>query len=365
MPSIINATTTTGLVSSGDTSGSLQLATNNGTAAVTIDTSQNVGIGTASPVYKLDVNNASNYATIGLRQAGTLYGYVEGGSSIVKLGTNAAIPLSFEVNGAERARITSGGYFKASSDGIYTSPAGFHEVCQSADGPGFSIQSKSGSLSTYGVAYIETARNTTNNTYYALSYYNTGAGVYRLRVADSGAIATAGSIALGSISPPTSGIGISFPATQSASSDANTLDDYEEGTWTPSVTATGGGLTVSYSSRVGRYTKIGRVVFCEFDLTISAESGGSGEVYIGNLPFTKSNDSPGFAGDMCTIRGGRTTALAGVSATRVVFAFAGTVLSGQTNLELGYTNNSTGEAISYTVADLTTGRIVGSFQYCV
>jgi hypothetical protein len=41
MASIINATTSTGLVSSADNSGSLQLATNNGTTAVTIDTSQN------------------------------------------------------------------------------------------------------------------------------------------------------------------------------------------------------------------------------------------------------------------------------------------------------------------------------------
>jgi hypothetical protein len=55
MPSILNATTSSGLVTSADNSGSLQLATNNGTTAVTIDTSQNVGIGTASPSQKLDV----------------------------------------------------------------------------------------------------------------------------------------------------------------------------------------------------------------------------------------------------------------------------------------------------------------------
>jgi trimeric autotransporter adhesin len=55
MPSIISATTTTGLVTNADNSGSLQLATNNGTTAVTIDTSQNVGIGTASPASKLDI----------------------------------------------------------------------------------------------------------------------------------------------------------------------------------------------------------------------------------------------------------------------------------------------------------------------
>ena len=45
MASVINSTTTNGVTVTGDNSGSLQLATNNGTTAVTVDTSQNVGIG--------------------------------------------------------------------------------------------------------------------------------------------------------------------------------------------------------------------------------------------------------------------------------------------------------------------------------
>ena len=52
------------------------------------------------------------------------------------------------------------------------------------------------------------------------------------------------------------GTGIAFPATQSASSDANTLDDYEEGTWTPTATGFSTG-----SGWVGTYTKIGRMVY--------------------------------------------------------------------------------------------------------
>jgi len=54
--------------------------------------------------------------------------------------------------------------------------------------------------------------------------------------------------------------GIAFPATQSASANANTLDDYEEGTWTPNLksnqvngNATGGAI-------IGRYTKVGNIV---------------------------------------------------------------------------------------------------------
>jgi hypothetical protein len=62
MASSISAGTTssTALVATADTSGALQLATNNGTVAVTVNTSQNVGIGTTSPAYKLDVNGNIN-----------------------------------------------------------------------------------------------------------------------------------------------------------------------------------------------------------------------------------------------------------------------------------------------------------------
>ena len=56
MTTKINATTTSGVQIAPDNSGSLELQTNNGTTAVTIDTSQNVGIGTTSPTDKITVN---------------------------------------------------------------------------------------------------------------------------------------------------------------------------------------------------------------------------------------------------------------------------------------------------------------------
>jgi hypothetical protein len=74
------------------------------------------------------------------------------------------------------------------------------------------------------------------------------------------------------------GPGIKFPATQVASADPNTLDDYEEGTWTPSV-----GGTATYSSRAGSYIKIGSLVFARFDITINVL--GTGTQTIG-APFT-------------------------------------------------------------------------------
>lgn len=58
---------------------------------------------------------------------------------------------------------------------------------------------------------------------------------------------------------------IAFPATQVPSDNANTLDDYEEGTWTPTLTFdTPGDLSVVYSVRSGVYTKVGRVVAITF-----------------------------------------------------------------------------------------------------
>jgi len=75
---------------------------------------------------------------------------------------------------------------------------------------------------------------------------------------------------------------IIFPASQSASSDVNTLDDYEEGTWTPAIS--GFVLSVARSS----YTKIGRLVTVSATITISSGSG-SGSMAITNLPFPGQN----------------------------------------------------------------------------
>jgi hypothetical protein len=83
----------------------------------------------------------------------------------------------------------------------------------------------------------------------------------------------------------TSGMGLTFPATQSASSNANTLDDYEEGTWTPVLNADSTPPTVGYSVQVGFYTKIGRVVTVCGRVSTSSRSGGSGSAYIDGLPF--------------------------------------------------------------------------------
>ena len=82
--------------------------------------------------------------------------------------------------------------------------------------------------------------------------------------------------------------GITFPATAVAASDPNTLDDYEEGTWTPAIAGTTLAGAGTYSAQVGRYTKIGNTVTAHFNLTWSAHTG-TGNMLISGLPFTSAN----------------------------------------------------------------------------
>jgi len=89
-----------------------------------------------------------------------------------------------------------------------------------------------------------------------------------------------------------SGTGIAFPATQSASTNANTLDDYEEGSWTPVFEIGGVDSGATWAVKTGSYTKIGRTVMIWAYLYSSTGRGsGSGVVRITGLPFATENTS--------------------------------------------------------------------------
>jgi len=110
---------------------------------------------------------------------------------------------------------------------------------------------------------------------------------------------------------PQSGTGITFPATQSASSNANTLDDYEEGTWTPVLTALTGTIT-SYTSS-GTYTKVGRTVILNVTYTVTNNGTGAGYGIISGFPFT-ANAQGG-----CAV-----TRIGGTTGNAAVLEFGGT-----------------------------------------
>lgn len=204
------AGTTTGVYY--PTTNQLALATN-GTQAVLIDGSQNVGIG-MTPTYKLDVTGS-------IRTSGVAY--VTGGDgSIQRSGGNTWIMVS-----------SNTGY---GSNGV-------HLKLDSSTTAGF------------------------------FGFYSQGTSILEAAGAGNTVVLQGGSTSAGT--------GIAFPATQNASANANTLDDYEEGTWTPSI---GGNAT--YTTQVGQYTKIGRLVVVIANLNINVKGTGSNNLITG-MPFTQ------------------------------------------------------------------------------
>jgi len=83
--------------------------------------------------------------------------------------------------------------------------------------------------------------------------------------------------------------GISFSGKSAIA--ANLLDDYEEGTWTPTVAGetTAGTYTLNLASFTPTYIKIGRLVHVDAELIFTTATGGVGNLIIGGLPFLYSN----------------------------------------------------------------------------
>ena len=130
---------------------------------------------------------------------------------------------------------------------------------------------------------------------------------------------------------------------------ANTLDDYEEGTWTPVLNASGTAPTVTYSFQKGRYTKVGNLVTILVDCRWSANSGGTGNTTITGLPFANGDAYAGAIvfehSSAWSLASGRTTLAAEVNQNTGIVTFLqnGSGLSG-----VGYditTLGTTGYAI--------------------
>ena len=238
-PSVTGTDTDTGIVYGTNT---LSLATG-GTSGLTQDSSQNVGINTTTPRY-----NTSG-ATAGVTTL-TVYNAANGG----------------------------GGVELATASTTATASAG--RLCFVATG---------NSDGSRAISWIDsliqgsTSGNQGGLMRFATKADNAAAAVVMI-------LNTGGSVALKGAVSTADGTGITFPATQSASTDANTLDDYEEGTWTPVLSSAGGTPTGTvYSQRNAAYTKVGRVVTVVGGIQLSTKgTGGSGEVYITGLPFANS-----------------------------------------------------------------------------
>jgi hypothetical protein len=183
-----------------------------------------------------------------------------------------------------------------------TSSTGTNAVISSLVNTGgtFFIGRESSSSSAFGAPAYASVLYSSGA--YPMSFYTNSAAA--MQIASSGGVsigsttdAGVGSllvnkvVSVGGATPTTSGAGITFPATQSASTDANTLDDYEEGTWTPLMSENGAGSdNWTSSTATGRYTKIGRLVTVEVIYTYTAkQTNAATYAFMTGLPFTPAN----------------------------------------------------------------------------
>ena len=278
-----------------------------------------VGVGTSAPGTNLDVNGTvrmriagggtDRYVDIGSDGSGTtrfFNNYTSGGDFgfIWKIG--ASDRMTLDSSGRLLVGTTTyAGNGKLITAGNTGGDAGTFDICWTGSRP---------TAANTDIGYIRwySADNSAGNAHYASIYASSdgasssGSDIPGRLVfsttADGGSspteamrinsqqellVGTATRTANGGILQLSSGI--TFPATAVAASDANTLDDYEEGTWTPNQ---GSGLTVvgAFSS-IGRYTKIGNVVTIWGDVTGATSIAVSAIGLITtNLPFTLQSD---------------------------------------------------------------------------
>jgi hypothetical protein len=267
-----------------------------------IDSSGNVGIGNTSPF-----SNASYTAmTIGGSKRGLIeyknasntniaFLYV-GSDDNLNIETSSTFALKFNTASTERMRIDSVGRVGIGG----TPPAQYSGWTTLSFQTNNSITADANSLQLQANNYLDSGgANWIRTSAAAVSRLAVGSQ-FIFNSAPTGAagstISWTQTLAVGKDltvqlqgATQSAGTGIAFPATQNASSDANTLDDYEEGTWTPSVR--GAPIAISISSAY--YIKVGSLVYLQFDVSIPSNSSGSNFDIIG-LPFTLFGS--GFAG---------------------------------------------------------------------
>ena len=152
-------------------------------------------------------------------------------------------------------------------------PLAQDKIPYTTTGGGWSLSN----LSTFGRNLIASSSASAART--ALGASTVGSSIFA--AADAATARTAIGIGPSQVFPAT---GIKLTTTPS--SDPNTLDAYEEGSWTPSLVFNGGSSGMTYSSRSGQYTRIGRTVFFDASFNLSAKGSSTGSAVIRGLPFS-------------------------------------------------------------------------------
>ena len=263
--------------------------TNADASRLTIDSSGNIGIGTESPDRTVHCHNSSNTTNVRTKFSNGTTG--EGASDGFEIGINASdpaqavlvnyenSPMAFFTNATERLRIDESGNTHFGSSGTLNDADVVSIV--PADGRiSFGMDGRSSFVTSESGAYIYSGDGVSGDTI-------AGDLILQSRSNQDRTIRfVTGSSPAQRLSITNNGL---LFGTDTAA--ANALNDYEEGTFTPAITAGLSAGQVAYNSRSGHYTKIGRIVYFTFHINISSATFDSGGFKFGGLPFTAVNDS--------------------------------------------------------------------------
>lgn len=247
-------------------------------------------------------------AELAVMQASAWTSFVtNGGTSLAKLGVNAVADLT--------SRLAVG-----ADASVFTHAGASHRMSLN----------KAGTADTASLIY---STNFSGRAELGL----TGDDAFHVKVSPNGTTWFEGlSIAQGSGTVSLPAGQLAFPATQNPSSNANTLDDYEEGTWAPVLTFGNATTGITYATQTGRYTKIGRLVSATANIALSSKGTATGSALVTGLPFTSVNDG-GYGG----VAMGYAAGIASIAGSVMML-----VKPNDTRINIYQSNNGTGGSLT-------------------